>query len=131
MFVAYSYKLYNDADNSLLFETPAGDPDTMIFGVSRDVVPGLETAMEGLATGDRFVADVASKEALDRAFGAAACDMEGGAIAQVCVEMNTPYAAYRVISDTLRGNEQDYEKNVAAAGLSSQRLLRALLAGSV
>ena len=54
MFVAYSYKLYNDADNSLLFETPAGDPDTMIFGVSRDVVPGLETAMEGLAKGDRF-----------------------------------------------------------------------------
>ena len=85
----------------------------------------------GIATGDRFVADVASKESLDRAFGAAACDMEGGAIAQVCVEMNTPYAAYRVISDTLRGNEQDYEKNVAAAGLSSQRLLRALLAGSV
>ena len=85
----------------------------------------------GIATGDRFVADVASKEALDRAFGAAACDMEGGAIAQVCVEMNSPYAAYRVISDTLRGNEQDYEKNVAAAGLSSQRLLRALLAGSV
>ena len=53
-FVAYSYKLYNDADNSLLFETPADAPDEMVFGISPGVVPGLMTAMEGLSAGDKF-----------------------------------------------------------------------------
>lgn len=54
MYVEYSYKLYNDADGSLLFETPAGQPDMMVYGVSREVVPGLVAAMEGLGAGDRF-----------------------------------------------------------------------------
>ena len=53
-FVEYSYKLYNDDDNSLLFETPEDAPDEMVFGVSPGVVPGLAAAMEGLSAGDRF-----------------------------------------------------------------------------
>ena len=53
-FVGYSYKLYNDADNSLLFETPAKQPDVMVYGVSNDVVPGLLGVMEGLSVGDKF-----------------------------------------------------------------------------
>lgn len=53
-FVAYSYKLYNDKDGALLFETPNDAPDTMIFGVSQDVVPGLTVAMKGLGPGDKF-----------------------------------------------------------------------------
>lgn len=54
MYVEYSYKLYNEEDGSLLFETPAGEPDRMVFGVSQEVVPGLVAAMEGLKKGDRF-----------------------------------------------------------------------------
>ena len=53
-FVEYSYKLYNDADGKLLFETPAKAPDVLIFGVTPGIVPGLEAAMEGLSEGDRF-----------------------------------------------------------------------------
>lgn len=53
-FVAYSYKLYNDADGSLLFEATKDAPDTMVFGVSADIVPGLPGVIEGLKTGDRF-----------------------------------------------------------------------------
>ena len=53
-FVAYSYKLYNDADGSLLFETPADAPDVMVFGASHEIVPGLAEAMSGLAAGDKF-----------------------------------------------------------------------------
>jgi len=53
-FVAYSYKLYNDADNSLLFETPASAPDEMVYGVSHEIVPGLAAAMKGLAKDDKF-----------------------------------------------------------------------------
>ena len=54
MVVEYSYKLYNEADGKLLFETPAGKPDQMIYGMSPEVVPGLAAAMEGLKAGDRF-----------------------------------------------------------------------------
>ena len=53
-FVAYSYKLYDDATGDLLFETPKGAPDTMIFGVTQNVVPGLIAAIDGLSKGDRF-----------------------------------------------------------------------------
>ena len=55
-FVEYSYKLYNDKDNKLLFETPKDAPDEMVFGISPGIVPGLMTAMEGLSAGDKFEA---------------------------------------------------------------------------
>lgn len=54
MFVEYAYKLYNDADGQLLFETPANNPDMMVYGVSQEVVPGLVAAMRDLKAGDRF-----------------------------------------------------------------------------
>lgn len=53
-FVAYSYKLFNDADDALLFEASKEKPDMMIYGVSQDVVPGLTSVIEGLTEGDRF-----------------------------------------------------------------------------
>lgn len=53
-FVEYSYKLYNDADGKLLFETPKDAPDQMVFGVTPGIVPGLITVMDGLAKGDKF-----------------------------------------------------------------------------
>lgn len=53
-FVAFSYKLYNDADNSLLFETEEGKPDVMVYGVSHEIVPGLAETLKGLAEGDKF-----------------------------------------------------------------------------
>ena len=52
--VEYSYKLYNDADGNLLFETPADAPDQLVYGVTPGIVPGLLTVMEGLGKGDRF-----------------------------------------------------------------------------
>lgn len=54
MFVEYSYKLYDDADGTLLFETPEGEPDMMVYGVSHEIVPGLIVALEGLGEGDKF-----------------------------------------------------------------------------
>ena len=53
-FVAYSYKLYNDADGRLLFETPKDAPDVMVYGVSHEIVPGLVEVMKGLSKGDKF-----------------------------------------------------------------------------
>lgn len=54
MYVEYSYKLYNDADGSQLFETPARQPDQMVYGVSQEIIPGLIAAMRDLKAGDKF-----------------------------------------------------------------------------
>lgn len=53
-FVAYSYKLYNDADGKLLFEAPVEAPDVMVYGVSHEIIPGLVEVLKGLAKGDKF-----------------------------------------------------------------------------
>lgn len=53
-FVAYIYKLYNADNGNLLFEVPEKAPDVMVYGVSRDIVPGLAEAIRGLSAGDRF-----------------------------------------------------------------------------
>ena len=67
-FVAYSYKLYNDANGDLLFETPEGQPDVMIYGLSHDVVPGLVAAMRGLKSGDKFSVTLPAEAAFGERF---------------------------------------------------------------
>ena len=128
------------------------DIDTCAFGDPAGCVPGInivhmpcdETLLKAMtkacaqenlngmcaavATGDQFISDLGKKNWLRDTFNACACDMEGGAIAQVCCEMHIPYGAYRAISDTLTGNEKEYSENVSVAALSSQKLLKAFFA---
>lgn len=67
-YVAYAYKLYNDANGELLFETPEGEPDVMIYGLSHDVVPGLIAAMKGLSKGDKFSVTLPAEVAFGERF---------------------------------------------------------------
>lgn len=67
-FVAFSYKVYNDADGKLLFETPADRPDVMIYGLSHDVLPGLLVAMKGLSQGDKFSVTLPAEAAFGERF---------------------------------------------------------------
>lgn len=67
-FVSFSYKVYNDADGSLLFETPENQPDVMVYGLSHDVVPGLLVAMKGLKQGDRFSVTLPAQAAFGERF---------------------------------------------------------------
>lgn len=54
MFVEYAYRLYNDKDGKLIFETKKDRPDFMVYGVSHEIVPGLVAVMKGLKAGDKF-----------------------------------------------------------------------------
>lgn len=54
MYVEYSYRLYNEKDGSLLFETKKDRPDFMVYGASHEIVPGLVAAMKDLKAGDKF-----------------------------------------------------------------------------
>lgn len=69
-----------------------------------------------IATGDQFIADHDKAKAIAVEFGAAACDMEGGAIAQVCMMNKVKFAAVRCISDNADGSAgMDYSSFAATA----------------
>ncbi len=104
--------------------SPLGDPVGMVSGVNLvyfPADPGLSgallraaagcgySAVAGtVASGDQFVADPARKEQIHTLFGAAAVEMEGGSVAQVCAVNAVPFAVLRCISDG-DGGGMDYE----------------------
>ncbi len=120
--------------------TPIGDPLGLISGPNIVHIPCdeelaalLQTAAEeanlrtehaAVATGDQFIVGTEKKAFLSDTFDAAACDMEGGAIAQCCYEMQVPYAAVRCISDTRDGDGREYMEKARFACACEERLLR-------
>ena len=60
------YKLYQvDADGkeTLVYESEAEEPEKLIFGVTRGVLPVLEKALDGLAAGEKFEVTATPDEA--------------------------------------------------------------------
>lgn len=57
-----------------------------------------------VATGDKFVSDSEERLSIGKEFSALACEMEGGAIAQVCYRAKKPFCILRSISDDLTNN---------------------------
>lgn len=53
-FVAFTYRLTNADNGELLFEARREAPDTMVYGVTNEVVPGLQNVMKDLRAGDRY-----------------------------------------------------------------------------
>ncbi len=123
--------------------TPIGDPLGMISGINIVHIPcdpglsgllkeaaeeaGIRTERAAVATGDQFIVGVDKKSFLADTFGAAACDMEGGAIAQCCYEMQVPYAAIRAISDTRDGDGREYMEKALLACAQEQKLVSRFL----
>ena len=57
-----------------------------------------------IASGDQFIATKEQKEDITDVFGAAACEMEGASIAQVCTLNQVPFVIIRAISDNADGS---------------------------
>lgn len=95
--------------------TGLGDPVGMVSGINivelpcdAKIVDGLEKAAASLgvhsttgviASGDVFVNDPIVKRRLVDTFSGIVCEMEGGAIAQVCYVNEIPCAVLRAVSD--------------------------------
>ena len=86
-FVEYSYKLYNDENGELLFETPADHPDVMIYGLSHDVVPGLVAAMKDLKAGDKFSVTLPAQAAFGERFDDNVIKLDKNLL---CATVNSP-----------------------------------------
>jgi len=81
-----------------------------------------------IVTGDQFINDTEKLRWLNDKFGALACEMEGGSIAQVCYLNNIPFVIIRSISDNGNiGVHMDYEKFKPIAINNSTKILIAML----
>lgn len=59
-----------------------------------------------VCSGDQFIASSEQKNKILETFGGLCCEMEGGAIAQVCYLNHTPYVILRAISDKADHSEE-------------------------
>ena len=65
---------------------------------------GVKAVPARIASGDQFITHREEKRRIVESLGAAICEMEGAAIAQVCYLHNTPCAILRVVSDSTDEN---------------------------
>lgn len=80
-----------------------------------------------IVTGDVFVADTHRRDEL-RALGAAAVEMEGGAMAQVCWHYKVPCLVVRSITDSADGSASDrYQQFLAGASENAAMLVTAAI----
>lgn len=97
--------------NSLLMtKLPPGFPETELI----------------TATGDSFVSDKEVKETLSNR-GFHLCDMEGGAIAQVCAKSGVPFVLLKGISDVGEGTGKNFKEIVKKSVENSIRELERIL----
>lgn len=81
-----------------------------------------------VATGDKFVADSEERLSIGKEFSALACEMEGGAMAQVCVRAGVPFAILRSISDDIGHNTTvDFNEFKVMAAKKTIEILSAVL----
>lgn len=88
--------------NKVYFETDAALSEKLAAAVEAE---GLKLYRGTVASGDLFVARESTKAGIRERFGAVACEMEGGAIAQVAAMNELPFAILRLLSDTGDGME--------------------------
>jgi len=95
--------------------SPLGDPVGLLSGINIVNIPcnekvsaalsdcvkaeGINCITGTVATGDQFVCTEEKRQYIKNTFNASACEMEGGAIGQVCYVNEVPFGIIRAISD--------------------------------
>lgn len=92
------------------------------------LVEGLVCHRGVVATGDQFIESREQQNRIKEAFRAAACEMEGGSIGQVCCVNQVPFTVIRAISDNANDDSHmDFPKFLELAVARSEELLRRLM----
>jgi len=130
----------HDVDTS-----PLGDPVGLVSTINKiyfecderavRLIDDIVRSMEGvsgiigtIASGDQFIASSERKEWITQHFNAISCEMEGGAIAQVCAVSGVKCAVIRAISDNADDeSHMDYGQFVQMAAERSIEVLMRLL----
>ena len=89
-----------------------------------DGLDGVRAVPGRIASGDQFISDRAVKERIVKNFDASACEMEGGAIAQVCCISGVDCAVIRAISDSSSGkHEMEFQEFLPMAARTSAQVV--------
>lgn len=114
-------------DGINLVKMPA---DPALYSALRDAAKtlGINCRMGTIASGDQFVSTIRRKAQVANNFSAIACEMEGGAIAQVCCINRLPFGVVRAISDGATGkSEIEYPEFKQLAAEMSNKIVVELL----
>lgn len=92
-------------------------------------VVGNDHVFKGtVASGDQFIANSEYVQKLRSDYGAYACEMEGAAVAVVCIRYKTPFVVIRALSDKADGNaHESYENFRDTAADNSSRIVLKML----
>ena len=102
------------------------DPELVKLAYDAAVeVVGKDLVFKGtIATGDQFIANSEYVDKLQKDYDAYACEMEGAAVAVVCIKYETPFVVIRALSDKADGNAHDsYENFGEIAADNSSRIV--------
>ncbi len=116
---------YVSTVNRIDFPCAAWARDALLEAARRE---GFRAAAVRVASGDRFCDGPADKRLIVDTFGGEVCDMEGCAIAQVCLVNGVDFAAVRAISDAVDGvHNAEYGRFRDLAADNAARVLEAFL----
>ena len=87
----------------------------------KEVAPNIKSLEGRICSGDQFISETEQKQKIIEDYGAMCCEMEGGAIAQVCYLNSVPFVIIRAVSDKADGSssmeysifEEEASKNCA------------------
>ncbi|MBO5221436.1 MAG: 5'-methylthioadenosine/adenosylhomocysteine nucleosidase [Clostridia bacterium] len=95
-----------------------------LYSAARTVLPEDRVSLGRIATGDRFVGDSLTASRIRDHYNALACEMEGGAVAQVCARSGVPCGVLRAISDNANEHsEVDFPTFLASAVADTEKIL--------
>ena len=105
-------------------KTPCDQKAVKILEECAERLDGIKTKTGTIASGDQFIADDAQRHRITELFGAISCEMEGGAIGQVCRLNGTPFAIVRAISDSADGSaEMSYNEFLPIAADNAAKMI--------
>ena len=95
----------------------------------KEAAPDIHVYEGRVCSGDQFISTTEQKEEITLNYGGMCCEMEGGAIAQVCYLNRTPFVVIRAISDKADGsNHVEYEIFKAEAAGNCAKIVRHMVA---
>ena len=116
-----------DVDGLVAFPADSEMRETAVKAV-KEAAPEINVFEGRICSGDQFIASKEKKDAIVNSFGGLCCEMEGGAIAQVCYLNNTPFVIIRAISDKADDSEEmSYEQFKEAAAIHCAAVTRYMI----
>ena len=97
-----------------------------LLAAARTVLPEDRLSYGRIATGDQFVGDSSTAARIRDHYQALACEMEGGAVAQVCAASGVPCGVLRAISDNANEHSDvDFPTFLASAVAETEKIITA------